>query len=447
MATGSISLSGLLGGAAGSIDVTSLISQLMSAASVPQQQLSDQLTNAQYATTIYQTVNTKSSALLTAAQAITDNNIFAATKATSSDSSVSVSSDGTAASGSVSFTVDSVAAAQVDTIMAGSNGNVMSGSPTGFAINGIAINPTATDAASVASAINLTPNVGVRATVIHTDQGDMLQIIGSKTGTANAFTLTAADGTSPLTTEFYNSPQVTAASNAQVTLSGGNTLTSSTNTFSGQIPGITFTVSQQTFSSVTVSVGNDTASITSKIQALVDAANTLHSEAANDTQQGSPLQGDDSLNEMLLSLGQSVSYGTTSGDSYTKYGIDIDKNGVISFDSAAFLAAYQSDPTSAQSAINGFAKSLSSTANNAVDPTYGSITVKLNELSDQESRLNASISTWTDRLSTLQDQLTSKYTAMETALASLGSQQNYLNTIFASINGTGSGSGSNSKSG
>ena len=70
--SGSISLSGLLGGTAGSIDTTALISSLMQAASIPQTQLKDQLTTQQGLMMAYQAINTKLTAMQTAAQAMTD---------------------------------------------------------------------------------------------------------------------------------------------------------------------------------------------------------------------------------------------------------------------------------------------------------------------------------------------------------------------------------------
>ena len=84
--TGSFSMTGLLGGTAGQIDVTSLISQLMQAAALPQTQLEDQLTTQTTQLSTYQTINSKLSALLTAGQTLTDSTTWGATSATSSNS-------------------------------------------------------------------------------------------------------------------------------------------------------------------------------------------------------------------------------------------------------------------------------------------------------------------------------------------------------------------------
>ena len=59
------------------------------------------------------------------------------------------------------------------------------------------------------------------------------------------------------------------------------------------------------------------------------------------------------------------------------------------------------------------------------------------------SNLNTQISNWNDRLTQIQDAYTAKFTAMETALAQLQSQQSYLTSMFDSINKTSSSSSSN----
>ena len=238
MTTGSISLSGLLGGTAGQIDTTTLISQLMTAAALPQTQLKDQLTSVTNIATAYQSINTKLSAVQTAAQALTD-----ATSVESHRGNVV----GRARSwpparlprrpGSTTFAVTALASPQITTIVADSSGNVLTDPSAGFTltIGGVgkpipaAASASATD---TAAAINKA-NVGVAATVVDTDQGQVLQLTSSTTGAAQAFTLNSAD--------FTNSPQqVLPASDAQVTVgtvgAGGYTKSSSTNTFTSLDP-------------------------------------------------------------------------------------------------------------------------------------------------------------------------------------------------------------------
>src|SRR5689334_22401460 len=126
MATsGSISVSGLLGGTAGQIDTTSLISQLMAAQAVPQNQLKDQLTTNTNQLSAYQSINSRLAAVQTAAQALTDATAWQATKATSSSSAVVATSSASASTGSTTFSVTALARAQVSTVAADSGGVVV----------------------------------------------------------------------------------------------------------------------------------------------------------------------------------------------------------------------------------------------------------------------------------------------------------------------------------
>jgi len=431
--TGSFSMSGLLGGTAGQIDVTSLISQLMQAAALPQTQLQDQLTAKTTQLTTYQTINTKLSAMLTAGQKLTDTTTWAATSATSSNSSVVATSTAGAPLGTATFSVTSVAQAQVGIVTADASGNVVSDPTQGITINGKNIALSSGSAASVAAAINQA-GVGVTANVVNADGGQtILQLTSSKTGSAGAFTTGNGDGTGDFESAVNT---IVTAQDAQVQVgssTNGYTVTSSTNSFSNVIPGVTFSVSAVA-SNVTITVGNNEQAVSNAVQALVTAANAANTEINTDTAQGAVFAANTSVSSITQSILRGVSNGTSTGGSLSTYGISIDNNGVMSFDATAFAAAYNSDPTGTQKAITDFATSLNSTADSATNASYGSITTAIQATATTASNLNTEISTWNDRLTQIKSQYTAKFTAMETALASLQSQQTYLTSMFNSIN-------------
>jgi flagellar hook-associated protein 2 len=426
-------MSGLLGGTAGQIDVTTLISQLMQAAALPQQQLKDQLTTQTTQLTTYQSINTKLSAMLTAGQKITDTTTWAARAATSSVASVVATASAGAPIESATFSVNKVAQAQVSMVTADASGNVVSDPTQGITINGTNVALSTGSAAGVAAAINQA-NLGVTANVVNADGGQtILQLTSTKTGTAGAFTSGNGDGTG----DFIGGlTSITTAQDAQIQVgSGANgyTVTSPTNSFSDVIPGVTFTVSAVA-TNVTIGVTSSGQAISDAVNALVTAANAATSEIGSDTAQGAALAANASVSSLSQSILRAVSNGTPSGGSFDTYGITIDKNGVMSFDASTFAAAYAADPTGTQQAMNGFAASLNGTATSATDPTYGSITTAIQECTANASNLNDEIGTWNDRLTTIQNQYTAKFTAMETALAGLQSQQTYLTSMFNSIN-------------
>jgi flagellar hook-associated protein 2 len=432
VSTGSISLSGLLGGTAGQIDTVALINSLMQAAAVPQNQLQDQLNKQQNLMTAYQAINTKATSLQTAAQALIDSTAWTATAATSSSSSVVATSTGTPAPGTTTFNVVRVASIQVSTVAADASGNVVSDPSAGITITGADGTPhlvplTSGSAADVASAINA-GSLGVHASVVNTDTGTVLQLSSTTTGSNAAFS----------TSGFQTPAQtVVAAQSAQIAVgdpaAGGYTVSSQTNTFADAIPGVTFTVSAPA-NDVTVSVASDEQSLATKMQKLIDAANVARSEVMGDTAVGGPMQGTSAKNSLINSILSSVSQGTASGGSLKQYGIDMDKNGVLSFDASAFATAYAADPAGTQTAIAGsFAASLKTTAGNAIDPAYGSVTQAISSITTTESGLNKQITAWTSRLDDMKATLQQKYSAMETALASLQSQQTYLTSMLNSL--------------
>lgn len=440
--TGSFSMSGLLGGTAGQIDVNSLISSLMQAASIPQQQLADKLSSQQYQISAYQTINTKLAALLTAGQKLTDANTWAATSATSTNTSVVATSTAGAPLGSTSFNVTQLAQAQVSTIQADASGNVLTAGTTSISINGTAVTAATGSATDVASAIN-SAGLGVTANVITADNPSggtmqLLQLTSTKTGSASAFTI----GQTGLTNA---SQDIIAAQDAQVSVgdpaTGGYTVSSSTNSFKDVVPGVTFSVSAPA-SNVTITVSNGLDAISSAVQSLVNAANAATSEMNKDTDKDAVLAINTQVETISQSILSAVSAGTASGQSLNTYGISIDKNGVMSFDATAFASAYNADPTATENAITDFATALNTTTGNATDPTYGAITTAITAGQSRVSDLNDQISNWNDRLSKIQDAYTAKFTAMETALAKLQSQQTYLTSMFKSMSGSSDSSSS-----
>src|ERR1700722_9906567 len=120
----SFNVSGLLGGTAGQIDTTTLISQLMQAQAIPQTELQTQLTTLQSKQSAYQQINTDVTALQTAGQALTDPDGWTATTATSSSSAVVASTTSAATPGATTFNVTQLASAQISTVAPDSSGNV-----------------------------------------------------------------------------------------------------------------------------------------------------------------------------------------------------------------------------------------------------------------------------------------------------------------------------------
>jgi flagellar hook-associated protein 2 len=119
-------------------------------------------------------------------------------------------------------------------------------------------------------------------------------------------------------------------------------VSSSTNTFSGILPGLSFTVSKLE-SAVALNASVDGTAVANQVSKLVDAVNAVLSQIASATaydagsKSGGALVGDStarSLQQRLLAL--------VSGS--VAPGVSVTRDGTVAFDSTAFNTAFKADP-------------------------------------------------------------------------------------------------------
>lgn len=425
-----------ISGLASGIDTTSLISQLMAVAAQPQNALKNQLATEQKVVTAYQAINSKLTAFQAAADAVNKSTTWAAAKATSSNSSIIATTTSTATAGSsATFNVVQLATAQISTVAVPSGGTVVSTPANGIDITdsaGAVHHLTLADgsASTVAAAVN-GAGLGVRAALVNTDSGQVLQFSAGSTGVKGSFSVAGLD-TAPST--------LVAAQDAKVAVgdpaAGGYTVSSSTNTFNNVLPGVTFTVGAVT-SNVTVSVSSDAGAISDKVKAMVDAANTLLAEVNADTAKGAMLESNYQINAISQSVLSTISHGDASGNSFAGSGIQLTSTGTLKFDPDAFAAGYAANPAATQTSVSSLASSISSLALNTSTQTVSPL---INSGNAQVSNLNKEISDWDSRLATQQTSLQAKYTAMEVALQKLNSTSSWLNQALGSMSGSSSSS-------
>jgi len=429
-----------IAGLSSGIDTTSLISQLMTVAAQPQTALKNQLATQQSLITTYQSLNTKLQALQTAADAVSSSDNWAAAAASSSSTSVIASTTtGAIAGSSATFNVTQLATSQISTVAVGAGGTVVSTPSNGIDITdsaGTAHHISLTDgsAAGVVSAIN-SAGVGVRAALVNTSSGQIMQLTGTSTGAANSFSISGTDSAAQT---------LATAQDAQITIgnpaAGGYTMTSSTNTFSGVLPGVTFTVGGVA-SNVTVSVSSDSTTISNNVKAMVDAANSVLSELSTDTGKGGPLETNYQINAITQSVLNLVSHGDANGNSFAGLGIQLTSTGSLKFDATAFTAAYNADPAGTQKTISALATATSSASSAASINTVSPLITSGNS---QVSNLTKQISDWDTRLTNQQTALQAKYTAMEVALQKIKSTSSWLTSALNSLSGQTSTSSSSS---
>jgi flagellar hook-associated protein 2 len=436
------SVDGLISG----LSTTSMIQQLMAAEAAPQDKLKSSLTDEQTTTKAYQAVNSKMSTIQTAAEALTTATGWQTMKSMSDNASVSVSAGTTAAAGQISFNVTQLARAQVSTAVIPASGDVVGAGGVNITIGNdpataVTTNIPVTDlktntAQGLADAINA-KGLSVRAAVVTTDAGQMVQFTSTKTGLVNQFSI---DGLAGDPAQVAVTAKDAKISIGDVGAAGAYSVSSSSNTFTNLMPGLTVTATAETTSPVTITTSTDTNAIAGKVKAMVDAANDALSGISDlstydpTTKVGGPLLSDSTTRFMSQNLLSAVSNGKTGYGSFNQLGISLDQSGKITFDADKFAAAMAADPAKVQDAIQkGLAATYDTQAKGATNSVDGSLTVAIQGRDARVKDLTEQIADWDTRLKTKKEALQRQFSNLEVALGKLKDQSTWLSGQIASL--------------
>jgi flagellar hook-associated protein 2 len=462
---GTQSITGLISG----LDTSSLISQLMQIESAPQTALKAKQTTTQNIVSALQSLNTKVASLGTAATTAATASSWLALAATSSDASVTAAATSTGQPTSLTFRVDRTAQAQTSLLSAASAGGMLSGQGGSMTVVGAdgGMHPvTVASGASpqtLADAINGS-GAGITAVAIQVGSGYQLQLTSQSSGAAGAFQVYAgtvtkdADGTVDTSgAAALSLTTVRGAQDAQVTLWPGvagsdgqpMTMTSSSNTFTNTVAGLSFTVSQPTTADVTVSTSRDDAALTKLGSDLVGQLNLVLGEITSRTTAttSTASDGTTSLSAGVLGgesdvmfLANAVSDAGSGAVTYngqlvspSSVGIVIGKDGTFTFDQDAFAAALAADPVKTQTVVAAVAQRVSAVATTYSDPIDGLLTSNITQQQSAVTELGDEISNWDVRLQLRQQALEQQYATMETTLAKLQAQSSYLSSALGSL--------------
>lgn len=364
-------------------------------------------------------------------------------KASTSDASVATATGTSAATvGSVTFTIGSlahqstflsssgVADATTAGVFTGSlHLSVGSGTSTAIDIGDGSLN-------AVINGIN-NAGVGITATSVKDGSNYRLQLVANTPGAGNDIHITPSEIPAGLGTM----TQLYAASSASITLGSGPsavTITSSTNQVDGLLPGVSISLLKEG-GTVTIGATRDAESVAKKVQAMVDAVNGYMAEMRTQTKydqasnKAGPLLGISAVRETTDTIHQAI---TNAIGSHTpnEVGIGLDKQGNMTFDTAAFTAAYLADPSSvsamfkADSTTPGIAGRLYDAINNATNSADGLLTSVKNGTQSIVDDLQLSIDGMQTRLDTYRETLRRQFSSLETSLNQLKSQGSWLSS-------------------
>jgi flagellar hook-associated protein 2 len=457
----SVASSNSAGAAGGSvINVSELVSELVSATQQPQETIISNRTQA--VTSEISAVGTLQSALSTfqsSLGALDTPSAFGSESATSSDTTAFTATAGSDAPlGSYAVTVTKLAQAQqlVSNPFAGGSSATVGTGTLQLSLGGtsftVTIDSSDDTVAGIAGAINsATGNPGIEASVVTGTDGAHLVLTSTLTGASNTIQVAETDGGSGLSALTYSSsspgnytqPVGSAPQDAEFSIAGVP-YTSASNTVTDALSGVTLNLIAPT-SSATLTVGTNTTNIESNIQTFVSAYNTLQSSLASlgsydaTTDTAGPMMGNPLLlgiqNELNSALYSIVDTGSSTYNTLASIGITTNSDGSLSVNQATLSAALSSDYSGVSqlfAGTSGVAASLNSqitsdlAAGGAISTTSQTLVQQDNALTQQSDQLQ-------QQMNQLSASLTQQYASLNTLLSSLQTTSSYLTQAFASL--------------
>jgi flagellar hook-associated protein 2 len=358
------SLSGLVSG----IDVQSLITNLSAAYQAPITILQNQQQSYQTTLSAWGTLQSSLSSLQSAMGSLQNlGNTNNRSVTLSNDNAASATASANAPQGS--YSLSNMVLAQSQSIYSSNftsatNNSVGTGTLQiqvgSGAVQNVAINASNDSLDGIASAINQA-NTGVNAAVVYDGTGYRLTLTGKGTGVNSAFSVSTSGATGSLSSLSYSNGNGASGSmtlsqqaqNAGVSING-LPVTSTTNTISGAIPGVTLNLLQAS-GSATLQVSSSNSGFVTGVQSFVSAFNktmgTINQLTAYNAQAGSggPLLGDASvqgLRTQLLDMISGQGIGISSGSSYNSLGsvgLGLTSSGTISLNTGTLTTALTAD--------------------------------------------------------------------------------------------------------
>ncbi|KWI62250.1 flagellar hook protein FliD [Burkholderia pseudomultivorans] len=464
------------------MDVNSLVTALVNAktasqaAAITAKQTAD---NTQISA--YGTLSAALSALQASLTTLSDGTMLNKFSATASGDGITATAGTGAVAGTYSVGVRQIASAQVLTSQGfqPSTQTLGTGSMTltiGGKSSTITIDSSNNTVAGIAAAINgASDNPGVSATVVNGVDGAHLVLRSTATGAANVINTTvtgsvssalavssnaggtpsidgngnvvSAGSTTPATNNGWT--QSAAAQDAYVTIDG-TAVTSASNTLSSAMSGVTLNLTSAAVGTTpqVLTVAADTTSQSTAINNFVNLYNTLvttfgtlTSYSPTATTQG-PLLGDSTLNIVQNGLASVVAGGVKGGgttQSLASIGITLQADGTLSVDSTTLTNALQNNSSAVSTLFNsttGVAAKMNTLITGYL-ATGGPIQTRTSALNADLTSLTTQQSTLSNYQTQLTNQYQAQFTALNTLMATMNNNSQYLTQLFGGTNSQG----------
>lgn len=461
-----------LAGLGSSMDINSLITQLMAVERAPIEKLATRAENYQSELSAYGSVKSVLGSLQSAAAALTAQATSRPATGASSDATVAtVSAQAGAAKASYSLEVRTLAQAQklYGESHATSAAGIGAGTITiefGTYANGafstgdaaqtlnITIAQGKSSLADVRDAINAAGG-GVSAAIVDDGSGKRLVLTSASTGAAQSMRISVSDNdgndsdSSGLSALAYdpaadsgngrNLQVAQAAQDADFTLDGLR-MTRASNTIADVVDNVTIGLNKAGSTSLTVAP--DTAAQRTALDNLVKTYNSAASTMKNltsynaTTQTGSVLLGESTVRSLQTQLRSVVNglYGN-DGDvrrTLSAIGVSFQSDGTLAVDSTRYGNALSAAPAEVERVINASAKAMSAALDAAlandgvVSARTSGIQTSIKQLAEQQARME-------DRMAAIEARYRAQFTALDSLVSSMTSTTEYLSTQFESM--------------
>ena len=493
-------------GIASGIDSNSIVSQLVALEKIPLTALQMQATVDNAQISAFATIQSQFSALADAANAMIPATAWEAKTASSSNTSIAtITADTTANATSFSLDVDALAKGQsvssgpiptgsavgsgTLTIQLGSWTPASGSTAASFAAStsqpAVTVTVGATDSiATIANAINAA-NAGVVATDFNDGTSDRLMLTSASTGVASGYKITATDtnnvpitdGTGlsqlafdPTQTGDANSGAygmaastnaVTYGQNASARINGV-TVTSSSNTLTNNIPGVTinllatsttgFGTASQVNNSLSMAVSQDVTGVVANVSNFVTAYNTLATDLSSSTaydpttNTASLFQADGSilgLQSILQTMVGSISTGSSVYQRLSDVGIQVQTDGTLAINTTELSAAANNgseleklfNTNTNNAGTEGVALKFGNFASGAL-VAGGLVATKAAALQAVLTLNTADQDSVNDKAAAVETRLKAQYSALDGQMASLNALSSYVSQQITTWNKT-----------
>jgi flagellar hook-associated protein 2 len=426
--------------------------------------------------------------------------------ATSSNNNVATAVDQSAQQGSYTITVNALAQSEIDT---GSTANMTVTNPNAtltvpggttplqgtFSIKvgtqpavSITMPSSGESLNGLAALINQQSGIGATASVVQNSQGNwVLEIQANQTGQAVTYTdaapsgsaaqtaggplyylgIVSSDGTTPGTTSLSAANVLQAQSSAQVsfgsTFNAANAITSTSNTFTNLIPGMTVTAQQAgtTTISVTPNVSSMVKSVkqfasdwnqwVSDTQTLAEAgqvvssgsgASTTYNYVQNQHQELTSGTPGAVLNEVQQVLGSTTNGLSGAYQSLADVGLTFTSSGSLTVNDSTLTQALTTDPSAVQAIFSSLSKTLGQGGTNpgilsgfSLGPTSTAGSA-ITQLTSQAASDQGQVSLLNQQMTAQEQQAIVQYGQWVNQLSQYSDQYSLLSALFNTSSGS-----------